>query len=204
MCTCACGTQVIVSEQNLLNGKAKSCGCKSYLNEQIGTKYGLLTVIKAVEPKETHRMSECVCECGKHIIVANSLLRAGYVKSCGCLISWGENQIEAIFNERNISYKKQYSFKDLRGPKNGLLKFDFAVLKQDGNLKYLIEYQGCQHEKEGYNPDFGKMQRELTDDLKRKYCKENNIKCYEIWYNTDIKEELNRIFEIERNPYQII
>ena len=136
-----------------------------------------------------------------YVIVANTLLRAGYVKSCGCLISWGENQIEAIFKERNITYKRQYSFDDLRGPKCGLLKFDFAVLKPNGSLKYLIEYQGCQHEKEGYNPEFGRMQRELTDDLKRKYCKENNIKFYEIWYNVDIRNELDRIFEIERDPY---
>ena len=186
-----------------MNGKAKSCGCKAYLDEQIGAKYGLLTVIGSVKSKSCTRMSECVCECGKHIVVANISLRGGLIKSCGCLISYGENQIEAIFKDKNINYKRQYSFNDLRGPKQGLLKFDFAVLKANGELKYLIEYQGCQHEREvWHNPDFGRMQRELTDDMKRKYCRENNIRYYEVWYNVDIKTELNRIFEIERNPYK--
>ena len=198
LCTCSCGKQITVIGSRLTNGKVKSCGCKSFLDEPVGKKYGLLTVIGKAEGNRTFRMSECVCECGKHTIVANALLRAGLTKSCGCLISWGENQIEEMLKEKNISFQRQYSFDDLRGPKNGLLKFDFAVLKLNGDLKYLIEYQGCQHEKEvWHNPEFGKMQRELTDDMKRKYCKENGIKYYEVWYNEDIKTELNRIFEQE-------
>ena len=153
-----------------------------------------MTVIANAKPKNGFKASECVCKCGNHKIVANNLLRAGFVKSCGCLISYWEDQIDALLKEKNVNYKRQYSFKDLRGPKNGLLKFDFAIFDDNNNLKCLIEYQGSQHDEEVHgNPEYGRMQREITDDWKRKYCLSHNIQCYEIWYYQDVFAEMRKI-----------
>lgn len=55
-------------------------------NDLTGNKYGMLTALKRAENTDAGRARwECVCECGKHVVVTASNLRAGNVKSCGCL-----------------------------------------------------------------------------------------------------------------------
>lgn len=53
----------------------------------IGNVYGRLTVKKRVPNKEGSRYARylCSCECGNETVVDDYLLRAGDVKSCGCL-----------------------------------------------------------------------------------------------------------------------
>lgn len=66
--------------------------------------------------------------------------------SCGCLKqSQGEYIIENILKKNNISYKKEYVFSDLLSPKNGYLRFDFAILDDNNMVKKLIEYDGETH-----------------------------------------------------------
>jgi len=48
----------------------------------------------------------CQCDCGNNHIVATSDLKSNKVQSCGCLISKGEQKIEKILIENNISFKK--------------------------------------------------------------------------------------------------
>lgn len=50
-----------------------------------------------------------------------------------------------ILNENNITYERQFKFDDLVNNNGNKLKFDFAILDNDGKLKYLIEYDGAQH-----------------------------------------------------------
>ena len=61
-------------------------------NEEIGKKYGKLTILNFVNPEE-HSSSKlktrCVCDCGKETIVRLSNLRCGLVRSCGCML--GDN-----------------------------------------------------------------------------------------------------------------
>ena len=58
----------------------------------------------------------------------------------------------------------------------------------------MIEYQGIQHYKI-YSGDFGDYEREVTDNLKKEYCKEKNISFYEIKYDEDILQKLQEILK---------
>lgn len=50
-----------------------------------GQRFGMLTVIKEVEPKKYSRRWLCKCDCGNETVVYMSSLRSGNTKSCGCL-----------------------------------------------------------------------------------------------------------------------
>lgn len=127
--------------------------------------------------------------------MCRSSLISGTTKSCGCIKSIGERETSSVLRKFNIKYKQQYSFDDLRTSKNGIPRFDFGILNQDNTLNFLIEYQGIQH----YIPDiqFGKIEREETDELKKEYCRKNNIKLYEILYNENIEEAVTNILSGE-------
>ena len=56
--------------------------------------------------------------------------------------SRGEIKICDILTNSGLSFTEEYSFPDLIGHKNHPLRFDFAVFDDDGELDFLIEYQG--------------------------------------------------------------
>lgn len=58
----------------------------SVIKNEIGNKYGLLTVIaRAPNNKEGRAKWTCQCECGNQIDVVGATLRNGATQSCGCL-----------------------------------------------------------------------------------------------------------------------
>jgi hypothetical protein len=61
------------------------------------------------------------------------------------LSSYGERKIHEVLQYAEIPFKEEYSFPDLLGDKGWPLRFDFAVFDDDGDLDFLIEYQGIQH-----------------------------------------------------------
>ena len=91
------------------------------------------------------------------------------------------NEVEDISNNTNIVDYECIgdSYDNLKGPNGRLLRFDFAIFDSQKNVKCLIEYQGEQHYTKS---NFGKEQREITDPIKRKYCRDNNIQLFEIKY----------------------
>ena len=103
-----------------------------------GQKIGRLTVIERDHSKK-EVMWICQCDCGNIKNVQSYHLKNGITKSCGCISSSGEVEIENWLRENNLNYIHQYGFSDLRDINP--LKFDFAIF-QDTNLKCLIEYQG--------------------------------------------------------------
>ena len=103
-----------------------------------------------------------------------------------CSASKGERHIAKILDENNVQYKPQFWFHDCRIQLP--LPFDFALFKED-KLIGLCEYQGEQH----YEPvDFankGSVWAEnhykktlFSDNVKRTYCKNNNIPLLVIPY----------------------
>lgn len=80
-CRCTCGAIVFRPLYNVVEGVAKSCGCKSYKG-YIGRRYGKLTVVgkDGAAPKYV-----CKCDCGTAVSVFQSALASGNTKSCGCL-----------------------------------------------------------------------------------------------------------------------
>ena len=108
-----------------------------------------------------------------------------------CKESKGEKCISEILNNLNVEFKRQFVFEDCKNKRR--LPFDFAVFK-NGELKFLIEFQGIQHYKE--NDFFGKENFEATkknDEIKRNYCINNNIKLLVIpyWDYDNIEEILS-------------
>lgn len=196
-CRCSCGTIKNIVGSSLRNGTSKSCGCKrtensrenngTFVNE-VGNRYGKLTVISKDDDlsKKRHRaMWICLCDCGNYKTVSSKCLRDGKTKSCGCMLSLGEETIHAILASRNIDFQSQYGV--LINKK--WYRFDFAIF-QDGNLKCLIEYHGAQH----YDTEhlhWGKSAEinQQRDAIKKQWAVDNNIPLYEIPYwdfdNTD-------------------
>lgn len=122
-----------------------------------------------------------------------------HMRGIGCPIcksSKGELEIKGILEVNGIIYKKQYKFDDLKY-KNKLI-FDFAIFDNNNNLKYLIEYNGIQHYKMSsiFHKDENDFRiSKFRDNLKRKYCNENNITLLIIKYNENIYKKLKRVID---------
>jgi hypothetical protein len=155
-----------------------------------GQKYGKLTFLRP--DVEKHGKWLCKCECGTLKTIRGHDLVRGSVTSCGCTISRGEESIRKFLNNWNVNFDTQYCFCDLKSKKGWALKFDFAILDNNGKLLCLVEYQGQQHYDESYGW-FGYQQRHETDILKEKYCNINNIPFYEISFKDDIETKLKNI-----------
>jgi hypothetical protein len=86
-CTCECGNEVVVWENDLKTGHTQSCGCLRLLeaNVTVGERYGRWEVIAGPFHENQWR---CRCECGTERLVSGyGLLRdgSGGSRSCGCL-----------------------------------------------------------------------------------------------------------------------
>lgn len=202
LCKCDCGNTKIVRGSDLRKGKITSCGKQCPLRytrngvfvDETGNKYGLLTVMYRVNfDHKTKIKWHCKCECGNECDVSGADLRSGNQISCGCLRSKGEREINTILLEKNIQFKKEYSFDDLRGINNGKLRFDFAIFNNN-ILKGLIEFQGEQH----FYPvkAFGGIEtfkeRTYNDQKKLDYCENNNIPLLLLRKTDNIKEKINQ------------
>lgn len=104
LCRCKCESQTIrdVAFSNLKRGISKSCGClkpktkNTYPKIKIGDKFGRLTIIDKSDKKNHWN---CLCECGKEIVVNGTRLKTGVTKSCGCLNS----EIKSITHRTNFT-----------------------------------------------------------------------------------------------------
>lgn len=198
LCKCRCGKLVVVLGKHLRSGNTKSCGCyqkemaiKSNMERTdnlVGKKFGKLLVIEEQgfinkNNGKKARVYKCLCDCGNECLVQHSYLAYGDTKSCGCLRSKGEFQIEQLLKEKNIDFQREFSFNDLFDILP--LRFDFAIFKNN-KLFCLIEFQGEQH----FNSSNGYFSEILIehDKMKVEYCKKNNIKLNIIKYkrNYDI------------------
>lgn len=109
--------------------------------------------------------------------------------------SQGEIKIYDILNDAGIAFEEEYEFPDLIGSSGRHLRFDFAVFDEDGDIDFLIEYQGKQH----YTPVAkfggrkGLYRQKHNDALKRKYCLQHNIKLVTIPYYDDGRITYNYI-----------
>lgn len=101
--------------------------------------------------------------------------------------SRGEIKIEGILQQNEVSFTEEYEVPGLISPSGRPLRFDFAVFDDEGNLDFLIEYQGKQH----YQPvskfggSRGFYQQQYNDNLKREWCKKNRIPLVEVPYTEE-------------------
>ena len=101
--------------------------------------------------------------------------------------SRGEIKIEEILRMYNLPFAMEYSFSDLDSTSGRPLRFDFAVFDDDGNIDFLIEYQGKQHYQavSKFGGSRGYHQQKYNDVQKKRYCLEHNIKLIEIPYTEE-------------------
>lgn len=66
-------------------------------------------------------------------------------------------------------------------------RFDFAVFDDDGNIDFLIEYQGRQHYESvsKFGGNRGLYQQKYNDNQKRRFCARHGIKLIEIPYTEE-------------------
>lgn len=190
-CQCECGTIKEVAATSLRNGTSKSCGCQKAIKartnngkfiDETGNRYGKLVVLGRDEQLsiEKHRAQWiCKCDCGNLTTVSSKCLRENKTKSCGCLLSVGEENISTILRENNIVYKSQYQV----NINKIYYRYDFAIFDENNNLIRLIEFDGIQHydnKQKHWGHDITKTQE--RDAIKNNYALNNNIPLVRIPY----------------------
>lgn len=180
-CRCDCGKLVYVRTADLINGSVKSCGCykadksieRGY--DLVGRVFGRLTVIRLYASGKEGRIWECRCECGNVVYVRTADLMKGHTQSCGCIQSHAEIRIRDFLNKNNIRYQTQKCFVSCRNIAS--LRFDFYL----PNYNVAIEYDGEFHYKQttlGNDLEY----QQHNDQMKTKYCEENDIVLIRIPY----------------------
>lgn len=179
-CRCECGKTKSVLGTQLRQGSVKSCGCLHSTLEEVGTRYGNLTITKRIENSSAGKIKYlCQCDCGTFCKVVGSDLRGGNQTSCGCVKSKGEAKIISLLRNNHINFYKEVNFDGCRDELQ--LPFDFKVENEDG--VYLIEYDGKQHFSEEYAwSSFSFEKTKKHDEIKNEWCKQHGIPLIRIPY----------------------
>ena len=182
------------------NVKCKDCIKEENINKMIlylnSTQYRFNKVIKYCESDYMKSTIEIICpkdETHVYTVRFSSFKYEG--KRCPhCGMTYGEHEVANILKRYNIKYKFQYKYKDCRfiNP----LPFDFYL--PDYNI--LIEYDGEQHYKpiDLFGGEENFKYTKQNDNIKNKYCNDNNIKLIRIpyWDFNNIEEILNKELKV--------
>lgn len=183
LCRCECGKIISTRGSSLRTGKTTSCGCSRSIDISNQVFGDLVALYPTSKRSGTHVMWHCKCICGKELDIDGHSLRAGLSKSCGCnKQSRGEEKIEILLKENNISYEKEKTFSNFKYLDTGFCpRFDFWV-----NNQYLIEFDGKQHFESCFNIPLQEIQ--TKDNIKNQWCKDNNIPLIRIpyWHLKDL------------------
>ena len=98
--------------------------------------------------------------------------------------SRGEIKIEDILTVAGLPFEMEYSFPDLISTSGRPLRFDFCVFDDNGDIDFLIEYQGIQHyqPKSKFGGQAGLKRQQYNDAQKKEYCRKHNIPLVTIPY----------------------
>lgn len=101
--------------------------------------------------------------------------------------SRGEIKIEEILQQAGLNFKMEYTVAGLNSSNGRPLRFDFAVFDDDGNLDFLIEYQGRQHYEASskFGGKRGLYQQQFNDNKKRRFCALHDITLIEVPYTEE-------------------
>lgn len=103
------------------------------------------------------------------------------------LASRGEIKIHTILEQAGLNFTEEYIIDGLNSSNGRPLRFDFVVFDDDGNIDFIIEFQGRQHyEASGkFGGKKGLYQQQYNDNKKRRYCALHNITLIEIPYTEE-------------------
>ena len=153
---------------------------------EVGKIYGIWivdSIISSGDFSDHQTRANCSCSlCGaKKQIRADTLFNRQAACECFKKHSCGEILVKKALDELKLKYKTEQIFDNLVGMGGGSLRYDFALIDENNEIKGLIEFDGEQHYQENsyYNPD-GKVQ--IHDNIKNKYAEEHNIPLLRIPY----------------------
>jgi hypothetical protein len=111
--------------------------------------------------------------------------------------SRGEIKISEILQKSGLNFEEEFSFSDLTTTTGRPLRFDFAVFDDEGNLEFLIEFQGKQHyEARGkFGGKSGFAKQRYNDTRKRVYCYQRNIPLIAIPYWDEARVDFDYIMK---------
>ena len=111
--------------------------------------------------------------------------------------SYGEVKVEFILEQAGFNFEREYEFAGLVASSGRPLRFDFAVFDDDGELDFLIEYQGQQHyePKKAFGGYSGLQRQRFNDKAKKDFCAERSIPLVEIVYHEYDALDLDMIME---------
>lgn len=143
----------------------------------------------------------CKCECGKIFKTNWGAIKSEQYrcKKCSKCASRGEYKVKKFLEENNILYIPQKKFENCKVIRS--LPFDFYL----PNYNCCIEVDGQQHyfpSKFSANEDAIKSfeKRKYYDEIKTKFCKDNNIELLRIDYN-NIRRKNNNYINILSNKF---
>ena len=101
--------------------------------------------------------------------------------------SRGEIKIEEILKEAGLPFKMEYSFPELKSENGRPLRFDFVIFDDDGNIDFIIEFQGRQHYEasQKFGGKRGLYQQQHNDNRKRRFCALHGFTLIEIPYTEE-------------------
>lgn len=122
LCKCDCGRYITVNTKRLTRGTIDNCGCvpkKTARNGSIaedltGCRFGRVVAKERVESRNGRVRWLCCCDCGEEKVATAHDLKAGKVKSCGCM-----------------HFYQGKGSKDISGEKFGRLEVQYPTKKRD-------------------------------------------------------------------------
>ena len=101
--------------------------------------------------------------------------------------SRGEIRIHEILEQAGLNFEEEYILPGLCSSNGRPLRFDFVIFDDDGQIDFIIEYQGQQHYKPSskFGGKKGFYQQQFNDNKKRRFCALNDIKLIEIPYTEE-------------------
>ena len=147
---------------------------------------------KLLSDKYVNAQTKICIECNKGHLYYVSFSEFKVGNRCPfCRESKHEKVIEKYLKERNINHIRQYKNNNCKN--TNVLRFDFAILDFDNNIKFLLEYDGEYHFLPIINNDV-LLNINRNDEIKNFFCKTNEICLVRIpyWESKKIEEILDK------------
>ena len=112
--------------------------------------------------------------------------------------SRGEIKIAEVLTMAGGDFQEEYIFPDLVSNTGRPLRFDFCVFDDNGDIDFLIEYQGIQHyqAKSKFGGEAGLKKQQYNDMLKREYCKKHGYTLVILPYLVEGRIDYDYIFTL--------
>lgn len=183
-----CGNVYTISPRGLLGGKSP-CRCNKEspfkkTDEAFKEELRVLTNEEYISEENYIDANTSILfrhiKCGSIFETTPHRFLSKHTRCPFCNGSKGEQAVQSYLDYNNLKYKREFTFDDCinKAP----LPFDFAVIK-DEKLG-IIEFDGKQHFEsiEWFGGQEGFEYTKHNDNIKNKYCEENNIPLLRIPY----------------------